>query len=178
MRKKWSLYSGTLFLAWENTWLSLSVSSLLSPLPWTSIFYSFIYPLFLPPSFSPSQSESWPSQYSPSDLVSEGRKKWLKHWWYDHNNGNDNEEKEWGSNNQRTLYFFCESFPCGLAGKESNCNVGNLDLIPGLGRSPGERKGYPLQYSGLENSMDCIVHAVAKSPTRLRDFHFFFTTIT
>ena len=45
-------------------------------------------------------------------------------------------------------------FPCGSAGKESACNVGELGSIPGLGRSPGERKGYPLQYSGLENSMD------------------------
>ena len=43
---------------------------------------------------------------------------------------------------------------------------------PGLGRSPGEGKGYPLQYSGLENSMDCIVNGVAKSQTRLRDFDF------
>ena len=45
--------------------------------------------------------------------------------------------------------------PCGSAGKESTCNVGDLGSIPGLGRSPGEGKGYPLQYSGLENSMDC-----------------------
>ena len=44
--------------------------------------------------------------------------------------------------------------------------------IPGLGRSPGEGKGYPLQDSGLENSMDCIVHGVAKTWTRLSDFHF------
>ena len=49
-------------------------------------------------------------------------------------------------------------FPCGSAGKESACNVGDLGSIPRLGRSPGEGKGYPLQYSGLENSMDCIVH--------------------
>ena len=48
-------------------------------------------------------------------------------------------------------------------------NVGDLGLIPGLGRSPGEGKGYPLQYSGLENSMDCIVQGVAKSRTRLSD---------
>ena len=48
-------------------------------------------------------------------------------------------------------------FPCGSAGKESACNAGDLDLIPGVGRSPGEGKGYPLQYSGLVNSMDCIV---------------------
>ena len=54
-------------------------------------------------------------------------------------------------------------FPCGSAGKESTCNVGDLGLIPGLGRSPGEGKGYPPQYSGLESSMDCIVHGVAKS---------------
>ena len=45
-------------------------------------------------------------------------------------------------------------FPCGSAGKESACNVGDLGSIPGLGRSPGEGKGFPLQYSGLENSMD------------------------
>ena len=50
-------------------------------------------------------------------------------------------------------------------GKESTSNVGDLDLIPGLGRSPGEGNGYPIQYSGLENSMDCIVHGVAKSQT-------------
>ena len=53
----------------------------------------------------------------------------------------------------------------GSAGKESTCNVGGLGLIPGLGRSPGEGKGYPLQYSGLENSMNCIVHILAKSWT-------------
>ena len=62
-------------------------------------------------------------------------------------------------------------FPCGSAGKESSCNVGDLGLIPGLGRSPGEGIGYPLQYSALENSMDCIVHGVAKSQTLLIDFH-------
>ena len=48
--------------------------------------------------------------------------------------------------------------PGGSAGKESACNVGDLGSIPGLGRSPGEGKGHTLQYSGLENSMDCIVH--------------------
>ena len=58
-------------------------------------------------------------------------------------------------------------FPCGSAGKESACNAGDLGLIPGLGRFPGEGKGYLLQYSGLENSMDSIVHGVTKSQTRL-----------
>ena len=62
-------------------------------------------------------------------------------------------------------------FPCGSAGKESACNAGDLGSIPGLGRPPGEGKGYPLQYSGLENSKDCIVHGVAKSQTSLSDLH-------
>ena len=48
-------------------------------------------------------------------------------------------------------------FPRGSAGKESACNVGDLGSIPELGRSPAEGKGYPFQYSGLENSMDCVV---------------------
>ena len=61
-------------------------------------------------------------------------------------------------------------FPCGSAGKESACSAGDLGLISGLGPSPGEGKGYPIQYSGLENSMDCIVHGVAKSSTGLSDF--------
>ena len=64
-------------------------------------------------------------------------------------------------------------FPGGSDGKESACNAGDLGSIPGLGRSPGEGKGYPLQYSGLENSMDRIVHGVTKSRTRLSDFHSF-----
>ena len=51
-------------------------------------------------------------------------------------------------------------FSCGSAGKESACNAGDLGSIPGLERSPGEGKGYLLQFSGLENSMDCIVHGV------------------
>ena len=79
-------------------------------------------------------------------------------------------------------------FPWGSAGKESAfqkkkkkkesaCNAGDLGSTPGLGRFPREGKGYPLQYSGLENSMDCIVHAVTKSWTRLSDFHFHFQRI-
>ena len=64
-----------------------------------------------------------------------------------------------------------KGFPCGSAGKESTCSVGDLGSIPGLGRSPGDGKGYPLQYSSLENSMDCIGHGVAKSRTRLKDLH-------
>ena len=58
-------------------------------------------------------------------------------------------------------------FPCGSAGKESACNAGDLGSIPELGRSPGEGKGYLLQYSGLENPMYCIVHEVTKSWTWL-----------
>ena len=65
-------------------------------------------------------------------------------------------------------------FPCGSAGEESACSLGDLGLIPGLGRSPGapgEGKGYPLQYSDLENSMDCVVHGVAESDTAERLSH-------
>ena len=65
-----------------------------------------------------------------------------------------------------------DGFLWGPAGKESTWNEGDLDLIPGLGRSPGEGKGYPLQYSGLENSMDFIVHGIAENWTRLSNFHF------
>ena len=53
----------------------------------------------------------------------------------------------------------------GSSGKESACNAGDLGVIPGLGRFPGEGKSYPFQYSGLENSMDCIFHGVAKTST-------------
>ena len=55
-------------------------------------------------------------------------------------------------------------------GKESTCNAGDLGSVPRLGRSPGEGKGYPLKYSGLENSTDCIGHGVAKSQTQLSGF--------
>ena len=58
------------------------------------------------------------------------------------------------------LYYMC--FPCGSAVKEFVCNAGDLGSIPGLGRSPGEEKSYPLQYSGLENSVDCLVHGITK----------------
>ena len=59
-------------------------------------------------------------------------------------------------------------FPGGSAGKESAYSAGDLASIPGLGRSPGEGNGYPLQYSGLENSVDCIVHGVAELDTAER----------
>ena len=67
--------------------------------------------------------------------------------------------------------FQFPGFPGGSAGKESACNAGDLGSIPGLGTSPGEANGYPLQYSSLENPMDCNVHGVTKSRTRLSDFH-------
>ena len=71
-------------------------------------------------------------------------------------------------NEQLSLSLY---FPSGSDGKESACNAGDLGLIPGLGRSPGEGKGYPLQDSGLENPMNCIVRGVAKGQTRLSDLH-------
>ena len=89
--------------------------------------------------------------------------------------------REWSNAAHAThTYFFtsvlclpinCNGFPGGSAGKESACNAGDLGLIPGLGRSPGEGKGYSLQYSGLENSMDLWV---TKSRTRLSDFYVYY----
>ena len=67
--------------------------------------------------------------------------------------------------------------PCGSAGRKSTCNTGDLGSTPRLGKYPGEGKGCPPQYSGLENSMDCIVHGAAKSRTQLSGFHFHFVKI-
>ena len=76
----------------------------------------------------------------------------------------------------------CTGFPCGSDSKESACNAGDPDLIPGMGRSPGERNGNPLQYSCLENSMDrgvwlATVHGLAKTWTRLSNYAYFYTYI-
>ena len=68
-----------------------------------------------------------------------------------------------------------DSFPDSSVGKESAYNAGDPSSIPGLGRSPGEGKGYPLQYPGLENSMDCIVHGVTKCHKELDGVTFTFT---
>ena len=82
-----------------------------------------------------------------------------------------------------TAYFHREELTClgsfggfryGSAGKESFCKAEDLGSISGLGRSPGERKGYPFQHSGLENYMDCIVNGVTNSWTLLSNFHFHF----
>ena len=70
------------------------------------------------------------------------------------------------------LFIAAVGFPGGSVGKESASSAGTLGSIPWLGRSRGEGNGYPLQYSGLGNSMDCIVHGVTKSQTRLSNFHF------
>ena len=74
-------------------------------------------------------------------------------------------------------FVYIQGFPDGSSGKESACNERDLGLSPGLGRSPVEGNSYPLQYSGLENSMDWIVHGVTKSQTWLSDFHFHFVYI-
>ena len=70
---------------------------------------------------------------------------------------------------------YSTGFPGRSSVKESTCNVRDLGSIPGLGRFPKEGKGYPLPCSGLENSMDCIVHGVSKSQIQLSNFHFSFT---
>ena len=75
-----------------------------------------------------------------------------------------------------TLYIY--GFPGGSAGKEFASNAGDPGLIPGLGRSLGEGNGYPLQYSGLENSMDCIFMGLQNNRTQLSHFHFHFQQLT
>ena len=80
----------------------------------------------------------------------------------------------WRRDRLQTPVFM--GFPGGSDSKESTHNVGDVGSVPGLGQSPGEGKGYPLQYSGLENSMDSIVYGVAKSQTRLSSFHLHFVT--
>ena len=83
-------------------------------------------------------------------------------------------------------YFFIDTpwvssslnFPDSSVGEESTCNSGDPSSIPGLGRSAGEGISYLLQYSGLENFMDCIVHGVARSWTQLSNSHFFSSSLT
>ena len=75
-------------------------------------------------------------------------------------------------------YRQLQGFPDSSVTKESACSARDPCLIPGLGRSPGEGKGYQLQYCSLENSMDYIVHGVTKSQPQLKDFHFHFHTCT
>ena len=72
------------------------------------------------------------------------------------------------------VLYIKKGFPGGSVGKESTCNAEGLGSVPSFGRSPGAGHGNPLQYSGLENSMDCIDQGVAKSQTRLSDFQFHF----
>ena len=87
-------------------------------------------------------------------------------WWTCGSGGEDG-----GPRNEKVI-LTPQDFPDNSAGKESSCHAGDLGLIPGLGRSPGEGKGYPLQYSDMENSMDCVVHGVTTSRTWLSNFHF------
>ena len=68
-------------------------------------------------------------------------------------------------------------FPGSSVGKESACNAGDPSSIPGLGRFTGEGIGSPLQYSGLENSIECIIHGVTKSQTQLSDLSLDFQQI-
>ena len=72
------------------------------------------------------------------------------------------------------VHVYAVGFPDSSVGKQSTCNAKDPGSIPESGRSPGEGNGYPLQYFGLENSMDCIIHGVEKSWILLSDFHFHF----
>ena len=99
-------------------------------------------------------AQSCPTLCDPMDCSLQCRRPWFNSWV---------RKIPWRKARLPTPVFL--GFPCDSAGNESACNAEGLGSIPGLGRSPGEGKGYPLQYSGLENSMDCIVHEVAKSQT-------------
>ena len=101
----------------------------------------------------------------PSWLSWQRSRLWHRRPWFDSWVG----KIRWRRDRLPTLVFL--DFPCDSTDKEYACNVRDLGLIPGLGRSPGEGKDYPLQCSGLENSMDCIVHGVTKSWTWLSKFH-------
>ena len=81
---------------------------------------------------------------------------------------------EWLNNMHIHVSILFQVFPDNSVGKGSACNAGDPSSIPGSGRCSGEGKGYPLQYSSLENSTDCTVHGVTKSWTQLSDFQFHF----
>ena len=119
------------------------LSCLLSLLP----FFSFSVFFWINQSFKCFFDSSVGKDF----ICNTGRRPWFDSWV-----GNIH----WRRDRLPTPVFL--GFPCGSAGKESACNAGDLYSISGLGRSPGEGKGYPLQYSGLENSMDCIVHGIAR----------------
>ena len=99
--------------------------------------------------------------------------------------GRDSSERQTGRRNWLVLkrkqskskikvHVYAVGFPDSSVGKQSTCNAKDPGLIPESGRSPREGNGYPLQYFGLENSMDCIIYGVEKSWTLLSDFHFHF----
>ena len=78
----------------------------------------------------------------------------------------------WEDGETLSAYLLGYQLPDSSVSKESTCNAGNPSSIPGSGRAPGDGISYPLQYSGLENCMDCIVHGVAKIWTQLSEFLF------
>ena len=95
---------------------------------------------------------------------------------YANSNASKDDHEESGTHDitketNRALIIDPKGFPDSSVGRESASNAGDPHSIPGFGRYPGESKGYSLQYSSLENSVDCIVHWVAKSQARLNDFH-------
>ena len=118
-------------------------------------------------SCTPGEGTGYPLQYSWASLVAQLVKNLPAMWetWVRSLGWED----PWRREKLPTPVF--SGFSGGSAGKEHTRNAGDLVSIPGVGRSPEEGKGYPFQYSALENSMDYTVHEVAKSGTQLSDFH-------
>ena len=123
------------------------------------------------PEFDPCVGKiPWRRERLPTPVFWPGEFQGLYSSW-GHKESNTTEQLHWLTD----WYIYIRGFPDCSDGKESACNAEDMGSIPGLGRSHGEGKGYPLQDPGLENSMDCMVHGIAKSQALLSDFHFNFS---
>ena len=148
--KSWNKNTGTLYLSYST-----------APLSSVPIIYKTT-DCFIPSNWKPLYVHLYKSvvvQLVKNPLAMQETLVWFPGW-----------EDPWRRDRLSTPVFL--GFPCGSAGKESACNSGDLGLIPRLGWSLGEGNRHPVQYSGLENSRDCIVHGVAISQIRQSDFHF------
>ena len=154
--------SGILYEGYKNNWLKRTMSATHAPGQREQTEETILHGDHI----IPGPGRTAPPPYSNSILLYQNHLEFLKEIQLPGIYCRSTNLESLGNRLQRrilTNIFGDLGSPCGWAGKESACNEGDPDLIPRLVGSPGERKGYPLQYSGLENSMDYIVHGVAKS---------------